>query len=131
MDLIGYLGNALLYRTHDVGELHRRVYAEVRTWPNAKALMGESGHPEQDVSRKARADHSGNFAEFLPCFAIRPAYNTMLFLLSPLGISRGSPPFSGVVLFHCRTAIYWYCHDGDVGNYYSCGSDSVACAGGY
>ena len=31
MDLIGYLGNALLYRTRDVGELHRRVYAEART----------------------------------------------------------------------------------------------------
>jgi hypothetical protein len=99
MDLIGYLGNALLYRTHDVGELHRRVYAEVRTWPNAKALMGESGHPEQDVSRKARADHSGNFAEFLPCFAIRPAYNTMLFLLSPLGISRAAVLLSAASYF--------------------------------
>ena len=90
MDMIGYLGNALLYRTQNVGELHRRVYAEVRTWPNAKALMGDSGHEEQDASRKARAEHPEYFAEFLPCFAIRPAYNTLLFLLSPLGLTKAA-----------------------------------------
>jgi len=61
--------------------------------------MGESGHPEQDASRKARAEHAGNFAQFLPCFAIRPAYNTLLFLLSPLGISRAAVLISAISYF--------------------------------
>jgi hypothetical protein len=98
MDLLGYAGNALLFKTQDVRAIHRAVYAEVRQLPNAKLLMGESGQ-EQDASRRARAENSGNFAEFLPCFAIRPAYNFLLFVLSPLGIARASLLLSVVSFF--------------------------------
>jgi len=90
MDFIGYAGNALLFRTQDVTEVHRLVYAEIRALPNAGTLMGESGDPEAAPSRRIRAQNPGNFAQFLPCFAIRPAYNFLLFVLSPLGLARAS-----------------------------------------
>ena len=90
MDLLGYMGNALLYRTNDVPAIHKQVYAEVSKWPNAKALEGESADAEQNASRRARYEHWENFGEFLPFFAIRPAYNTVLYALSPMGMSRAA-----------------------------------------
>jgi hypothetical protein len=110
MDMIGYMGNALLYRTQNVGALHRRVYAEVRTWPNANALTGDSGHEEQDTSRKARAEHAEYFAEFLPCFAIRPAYNTLLFLLSPIGLTRAAILISVLSYFFIGWLMFAWTH---------------------
>jgi hypothetical protein len=90
MDLLGYMGNALLYKTQDVRELHRLVYSQVKRLPNATTLLGASDNAEQNVSRKARAEHPEYFAEFLPCFAIRPLYNSLLYALSPLGLPRAA-----------------------------------------
>jgi len=84
------MGNALLYRTDDVRAIHRRVYAEVDKLPNGKALEGQSADAEQNISRKARFEHWEAFGEFLPFFAIRPAYNTLLFALSPMGMARAA-----------------------------------------
>jgi len=90
MDLLGYMGNALLYRTNDVRAIHRQVYAEVNKLPNAKALEGESGDAEQNISRKARFERWETFGEFLPFFAVRPAYNTLLYAMSPMGMARAA-----------------------------------------
>jgi len=90
MDLLGYMGNAMLYRTSDVAAIHRQVYAEVDKLPNAKALEGESTDAEQNISRRARFEHWEPFGEFLPFFAIRPAYNALLFALSPMGMARAA-----------------------------------------
>ncbi len=101
MDMLGYMGNALLMRTTDVWEIHRRVYADIDRLPKDArlGLLGLTGSADQNASRRARADHAGNFAEFLPCFAIRPLYNQLLFMLSPFGMIRASVLISVVSYF--------------------------------
>jgi hypothetical protein len=92
MDLIGYMGNALLCRTQNVKELHQLVYREVSTWPNAKQVMGEvsSADPSRTHPAGLACKIPVTSPKFPPCFAIRPLYNDALYVLSPLGLSRGA-----------------------------------------
>src|ERR1700686_2285681 len=79
MDMIGYMGNALMTNHTPIEKAHQLVYAEVRRLPRDSQIpllgLNPSGDLTQDVSRRLRAEHVENFAEFLPCFAIRPVYN--------------------------------------------------------
>lgn len=52
------------------------------------ALLGHQvGAPDdQNKSRQERAANPGDFAEFLPMFAIRPLYNQTLWLVSKTGV---------------------------------------------
>src|SRR5882672_2701465 len=73
MDMVGYLGNALLMKDHDVSKVHDQVYAEMRRSlpPEVfESLTGKNGPPDQNASRRARFEHTDNFAQFLPFFAI-------------------------------------------------------------
>jgi hypothetical protein len=88
MDMIGYMGNALMTERTPPEKAHQLVYAEIRSLPEAAQipLLGRnvSEDPTQDASRKVRFEHFENFGEFLPFFAIRPLYNQALFLSSRL-----------------------------------------------
>jgi hypothetical protein len=92
IDMLGYIGNALLEEQTDPVRIHQRVYREVATQLPAivqQHFTGqEAGAPEsQNASRKDRASNAYHFAEFLPFFAIRPVYNQLLWLLSKSGMS--------------------------------------------
>lgn len=92
IDMLGYMGNALLEEEKDPARIHQRVYDEVATQlPPLVAQHFEGQEPEapesQNASRRDRFRNAYHFAEFLPCFAIRPVYNQLLWLLSKTGIS--------------------------------------------
>jgi len=115
MDMIGYMGNALMTNRTPVEKAHQLVYAEVRRLPDASQIpllgLNVSGDPTQDASRKARSEHVGNFAEFLPCFAIRPVYNQLLFLSSRLfGLLRSCVLLSVFPYFLLGLLVFsWAC----------------------
>src|SRR5258705_1287739 len=84
MDMVGYLGNALLMGERDIDRVHERVYAEMRREVPAETLAqltGSVGPADQNESRRRRLEHAGNFAQFLPFFAIRPLYNIGIYFL--------------------------------------------------
>lgn len=72
-------------------------------------LGHQVGAPEdQNKSLQERATNPYHYAEFLPCFAIRPMYNMVLYLVSKLGlglvragvlISATSQFLLGILLF--------------------------------
>lgn len=91
MDLIQYMGNALLMEERDPVRIHDRVYAEVQRFVPQAEREGLLGHgagaaDDQNKSRRERAANAYTFAEFLPLFAIRPLYNQTLWLVSKSGI---------------------------------------------
>jgi hypothetical protein len=111
MDMIGYMGNALMTNHTPIERAHKLVYAEIRNLPDrgGDALLGlsASADPTQDASRRARAEHVGNFAEFLPCFAIRPAYNQILFLASLVfGLTRAAILLAVVPYFALSLVVF-------------------------
>src|SRR5438552_317451 len=77
MDMLAYMGNALLLEDTNVSRLHHRDYDEVARIPSGtqRKLM------EGDQERKHRAANPEHTAQFLPCFAIRPMYNASLYIL--------------------------------------------------
>ncbi len=91
IDMLGYMGNALLEQETDSVRIHQKVYNEVARLPLIvqQHFKGEqAGAPEsQNASRRDRAVNAYHFAEFLPFFAIRPLYNQLLWLLSKTGMS--------------------------------------------
>lgn len=91
MDLIQYMGNALLMEERDPVRIHQRVYAEVlRSVPpiEREYLLGHVEGQTKDYaeSRRERTTNPYRFAQFLPLFAIRPLYNQTLWLLSKTGM---------------------------------------------
>jgi hypothetical protein len=82
MDMLAYMGNALLLEDTNVSRLHQRVYAEVSRLPSGTQRMLMEGEEE----RKDRAAKPDHWAEFLPLFAIRPMYNASLYILYRLGV---------------------------------------------
>lgn len=116
MDMIGYMGNALLTNRTPIKEAHRLVYAEIHRLPETTqdSLLGRvpTSDRSQDASRQARAASADYFAEFLPCFAIRPAYNQALFVLSRIvGLTRAAVLLSILSYFALGWIVYaWACH---------------------
>src|SRR5438132_3096252 len=77
MDMLGYMGNAVAMSTVDPRET--AVYQEIFTRvpnPARDHLLGRDNHilPEQINSPGDRSVDAYHFAEYLPCFAIRPLY---------------------------------------------------------
>ena len=113
IDMLGYMGNALLEQQTDPVRIHRDIYGEVTKFLPPIVQQHFRGQqadaPEsQNASRRDRAVNPYHFAEFLPFFAIRPAYNHLLWLLSKTGmnlirasvlISVGSYFLLGVLVF--------------------------------
>lgn len=91
MDSIQYMGNALLTEDTNLVRVHERVYMELRrSMPEPaieQLLGGEEGAPEdQNQSRRERAADPYRLGEFLPLFAIHPAYNQALYVVSKTGV---------------------------------------------
>jgi hypothetical protein len=114
MDTIGYMGNALLMEHLDTSTIHQLVYAEVDRMPAGvqRDLLGsrESSDPTQDSSRQIRAKSVESFGEFLPCFAIRPLYNQLLYILSLIvGLRRAAILLAVVPYFLLGLLVFLWC----------------------
>src|SRR5262249_2079377 len=75
------------------------------------SLLGlrASDDPSHGASRKARAAHASYFAEFLPCFAIRPVYNQLLFLVSRVsGLTRATILLAVVPYFMLAVLVFFW-----------------------
>jgi hypothetical protein len=86
MDMLGYMGNAVAISGASIQEIHDSVYAEVISSVPERArahLLGQDGQgpSSQIASRKDRFANAYHFAEFLPCFAIRPIFNQLIYVL--------------------------------------------------
>jgi hypothetical protein len=112
MDMVGYLGNALLMKERDAVRVHDQVYAEMRrTLPPEvfDSLTGKGGPPDQDASRRARFEHSDNFAQFLPFFAIRPLYNMSVYFLGRMaGLIPAMRLISSLSYFLLGALTFWW-----------------------
>jgi hypothetical protein len=90
LDILGYMGNAVLIEDRDPIDIHQRVYAEAaRDMPRAtyQDMTGQLGGSDDLVrSKQDRARDPWHFAEYLPFFAIRPIYNQALYFLSKSGL---------------------------------------------
>ena len=112
LDVLGYMGNALLMEDRDPVNIHTRVYADAaRDLPPAtyQDMTGQRGGSDDLVrSKQDRAENPWHFAEYLPFFAIRPIYDQALYFLSKTGlglvraailISTTSYIFIGLIMF--------------------------------
>ncbi len=86
MDMMGYVGNAIAISGANVRQIHDVAYrALADEVPSGikEHLLGTdvSGPPTQWQSRQDRATNAGHFAEYLPCFAVRPIFNELVYLL--------------------------------------------------
>lgn len=87
-----YMANAVAMHGGSIREIHDTVYREVRAGvpqPTLDHLLGnEPADTAQSRSFHERAVNPYHFAEFLPCFAVRPAFNELVYVLHYiLGIS--------------------------------------------
>ncbi len=93
MDMLGYMGNAVAISGASIQQIHETVYQEVLTLvpqPTRNHLLGRDGvGPTSRInSARDRSTNAYHFAEFLPCFAIRPLFNETVYLLHyKLGLS--------------------------------------------
>src|SRR5438445_1352191 len=107
-------GYARLYMQEtDPGRIHENVYTEVAEHVPAgprQHLLGLAGRADQDDSRKDRAANAYHFAEFLPCFAIRPLYSQSVYVLSKSGIGlvRAVVLISTVSYFSLGLLVYFW-----------------------
>jgi hypothetical protein len=112
LDVLGYMGNALLMEDRDPVDIHTRVYADAaRDLPRDtyQDMTGQRGGSDDLVrSKQDRAQNPWHFGEYLPFFAIRPIYNQALYFLSKTGlglvraailISTTSYIFIGLIMF--------------------------------
>lgn len=86
MDMMGYIGNAIAMSGASVPQIHREAYrALTEEAPDMVKdhLLGRdmAGPPSQWSSRQDRAKNPEHFAEYLPCFAVRPIFNELVYLL--------------------------------------------------
>jgi hypothetical protein len=91
MDMLGYLGNAAVMMTRDPVEIHKIVYDEIHANvpnPPLDHLLGKDPNVPSDHNApgRDRASNPYHFAEFLPCFAIRPLFNEMLYVMHRFGV---------------------------------------------
>lgn len=80
------MANALVMKGTSVQVIHQTVYQEAKNKipePIYKHLTGDdSSEPASESnSFRERATNPYRFAEFLPCFAIRPVFNQLVYIL--------------------------------------------------
>jgi len=80
MDMMGYIGNAVAISGASTS--YQALEAEVPSSPKEHLLgRDKAGPTSQWDSRQDRAVNADHFAEYLPCFAIRPIFNELVYLL--------------------------------------------------
>ena len=84
-DEFAYMANAVAMRGASIQEIHDTVYREVLAevpQPTLDHLLGnDSVETAQSRSFHERAVNPYHFAEFLPCFAVRPVFNELVYVL--------------------------------------------------
>jgi len=84
MDMMGYIGNAAAISGASIGQIHDEAYRalEAEAPEMVKGhILGTDVPASQLDSRQDRAVNPLHFAEYLPCFAIRPIFNELVYLL--------------------------------------------------
>ncbi len=114
MDSLGYMGNALLMKHLDPSMIHELVYAEVNRMPDGAKhdLLGtlEGADSIKYASRQMRAKNVSSFIEFLPCFAIRPLYVQLLYILSlVVGLTRAGVLLAVGSYFLLGLLVFFWC----------------------
>src|SRR5215469_5090140 len=85
-DGFSYMGNAVAMSGASVQVIHEAVYNDAKNGipaPIFKHLTGDDPSEPLAESRsfRERATDPYHFAEFLPCFAIRPVFNLLIYVL--------------------------------------------------
>ena len=90
IDVLGYMGNALVIEGVDIVHAHAQVYSELKaTLPKDSAdyITGERGSDgSPNLFRLDRSKNPYHYGEFLPYSAIRPLYNELISVLHRLGL---------------------------------------------
>ena len=86
MDMMGYIGNAVAMSGASVQQIHDAAYRALAAEAPKEVqghLLGTDMAPpaSQWMSRRDRASNAYHFAEYLPCFAIRPIFNELVYLM--------------------------------------------------
>jgi hypothetical protein len=80
-----YMANAVAMHGASIPEIHDTVYREVLAeipQPTLNHLLGnDPAETAQSRSFRERAVNPYHFAEFLPCFAVRPVFNELVYVL--------------------------------------------------
>src|SRR5438046_523576 len=84
-DEFEYMANAVAMHGGSVREIHDTVYGEAFDAipkPILDHLLGKDAvETSQSLSFQERARNPYRFAEFLPCFAVRPIFNELVYVL--------------------------------------------------
>lgn len=85
-DGLSYMANAVAMRGASVEEIHDTVYRAAKAGMPAPAFAHLTGNDEsapatENDSFRDRATNSYHFAEYLPCFAIRPIFTELVYVL--------------------------------------------------
>jgi hypothetical protein len=84
-DMFLYMANAVAMHGDDIQAIHDTVYQEVLTEIPKPALDHLLGNDPVETSQSRsfheRAVNPYRFAEFLPCFAVRPVFNELVYVL--------------------------------------------------
>src|SRR5690348_12212564 len=85
-DGFSYMANAVAMKGASVQVIHQTVYAEAMAGVPAPEFKHLTGNDPSEVayesnSFRQRAVNPYRFAEFLPCFAIRPIFNECIYVL--------------------------------------------------
>lgn len=85
-DEFSYMANVLAMHGASIQEMHDTVYREAREGIPKPIFDHLSGHDpgaplSENLSFRERAANPYHFAEFLPCFAIRPVFNELVYIL--------------------------------------------------
>ncbi len=79
-----YMANAVAMHGADARQIHDAVYREIYAGiPNniQDHLLGkDTVETSQSISFRERAANAERFAEFLPCFAVRPIFNELVYI---------------------------------------------------
>jgi hypothetical protein len=108
LDMLGYMANVTALETFGASRIHAAVYSELpRHVPEGTRahLLGQDNAGPDSASRRDRARNPDHFAEFLPCFAIRPLYIEILHILRRLGIDLVKVTILGSVLPYIALAV--------------------------
>ena len=113
VDMLGYMENLAVLETSNVNEIHAAVYGEVRSKLPAGVrdhLLGlDKGAPDrQNSSLQDRSSNPDHFAEFLPCFAIRPLYIELMHIFRKFGASLVQATVLGSVLPYVALATLFF-----------------------
>jgi hypothetical protein len=106
--MLGYMANVAALETSGASQIHAAVYSELpRHVPEGTRahLLGQDNAGPDSASRRDRASNPDHFAEFLPCFAIRPLYIEILHLLRRLGIDLVKVTVLGSILPYIALAV--------------------------